>query len=261
MIAYFPPAYPDELLYSICARCFDRVGYRSKQALVQELFGTRTILACIELPSHLDTLIAALPAGHHYTADQLIDDHTLLPFYGPFLPPARLYRIRQHMRGNKGPMIHTRAGIMASRVPLPRWLRFCPLCLQEDQKEFGECYWHRIHQVPGVEVCPIHKVYLQKSTIPAQDRETRYEFVSAKRATRQMVWQSPVSVAPRHEVLLSLALDALWLLSERHLSQGPHFLYRRYSQLLADLDLATYKGRVLISELQQKFRSCYSPAF
>ena len=259
MIGYFPPANPDELLYSICARCVDRMGYPGKQAIVQELFGTRSILACIELPSHLDTLIAALPEGNRYTADQLIDDHTLLPFYGPFLPSARLHHIRQDMHGSDGPTIHMRAGIMASRVPLPRWLRFCSLCLQEDEQEFGECYWHRTHQVPGVEVCPFHKVYLQNSTIPAQDRETRYEFVSAKRAIQQTVLQQPVQVAPGHEVLLSLALDALWLLSERRLSQGPYFLYRRYSQLLTDLDLATYKGRVFISELQQKFRFCYSP--
>jgi hypothetical protein len=85
MIGYFPEAYPDELLYSICARCFDRMCYPSKQAIVQELFGTRSVLASIELPSHLDTLVAALPAGHHYTADQLIDNHTCIGYFGhPF---------------------------------------------------------------------------------------------------------------------------------------------------------------------------------
>jgi hypothetical protein len=155
MIGYFPKAHPDELLYSICARCFDRMGYPNKQALVQEIFGKRTVLACIELPSHLDNLIAVLPTGHHYTADQLIDYHTLLPFYGPFLPPARLNRVRQDMRGNNGPTIHMRIGSMASRVPLPRWLRFCTLCVHEDRKQFDECYWHRIHQIPGVVVCPV----------------------------------------------------------------------------------------------------------
>jgi hypothetical protein len=260
MIGYFPKAYPDELLYSICARCFDRMCYPSKQAIVQELFGTRTILACVELPSHLDKLVSALPAGHHYTADQLIDHHTLLPFYGPFLPPSRLQRIRQDMYGNDGPTIHMRAGIMASHVPLPSWLRCCPLCVQEDKDELGECYWHRIHQVPGVEVCPFHKVYLQNSTVLAQNRETRYEFVSAKRAIQQMVLHEPVSIDPHHEVLLSIALDTQWLLLQHHLSQDLQSLYRRYSKLLADLDLATYKGRVFISEFQQMFRSYYSPA-
>ncbi len=259
MIGYFPAAYPDELLYSVCARCFDRMCYPGKQSIVQELFGTRTILACIELPSHLDKLVAALPAGHHYSADQLIDYHTLFPFYGPFLPPARLQRIRQDMHGSDEPTIHMRAGIMASHVPLPRWLRCCSLCVQEDEEVYGECYWHRIHQVPGVEVCPFHKVYLQNSNILAQNRETRYEFVSAKRAIPQMVLQEPVSIDLNHEVLLSVALDALWLLRQHHLSQGPQSLYRRYSQLLTGLDLATYKGRVFISEFQQKFRSYYSP--
>jgi hypothetical protein len=258
MIGYFPEAYPDELLYSICARCFDRMCYPSKQSLVQELFGKRTILACIELPSHLDILIAALPERHHYTADQLIDYHTLLPFYGPFLPPSRLHCIRQDMHGNNWPTIHMRTGIMASRVPLPRWLRYCPLCINKDKEEFGECYWHRIHQVPGVEVCPFHKVYLQNSNVFAQNRATRYEFVSAKRASQQTAIQETISINKQHEILLYIALDALWLLHQHCLSQELQSIYRRYSTLLAELDLSTYRGRVFNSEFQQKFRSFYS---
>ncbi len=258
MIGYFPTAYPDELLYSVCARCFDRLCYPSKQSIVQELFGTRTVLACVELPSHLDALIAALPAGHHYTTDQLIDNHTLLPFYGPFLPSDRLNRIRQDMHGNNGPTIHMRAGIMASRVPLPRWLRFCAFCVHEDRKQFDECYWHRIHQVPGVEVCPFHKTYLQNSDALTHNGKTRYEFVSAQRAVQQKALQEPVSLAPSHEVLLSVALDAQWLLGQHRLSQEPQSLYQRYSRLLVNMDLATYKRRVFISEFQQKFRSYYS---
>jgi len=259
MIGYFPEAYPDELLYSICARCFDRMCYPNKQAIVQELFGKRTVLACIDLPSHLDNLIAVLPTGHHCTADQLIDYHTLLPFYGPFLPPARLNRIRQDMRGNNGPTIHMRIGSMASRVPLPRWLRFCTLCVHEDRKQFDECYWHRIHQVPGVVVCPLHKVYLQNSNVLAHNGKTRYEFVSAQHALQQITLQEPVQLAPNHEILLSIALDAQWLLRQHRLSQDLQSLYQRYSKLLADRALATYKGRVFISEFQQKFRSHYSP--
>jgi hypothetical protein len=259
MIGYFPEAYPDELLYSVCARCFDRLCYPSKQSLVQELFGTRTTLACIELPSHLDTLISALPTGHHYTADQLIDNHTLLPFYGPFLPPSRLDRLRQDMHGDNGPTIHMRSGIMASRVFLPRWLRFCALCVQEDRKECGECYWHRTHQVPGVEVCPCHKIHLKNSSILAQNSRTRYEFVSAERAVQQIAVQEPIPLAPYQKVLLSVALDAQWLLAQHRLSHDLQSLYRRYSKLLTDLDLATYKGRVFIGELQQKFTSRFSP--
>lgn len=258
MIGYFPKAHPDELLYSICARCFDHMGYPSKQVLVQELFGTRSVLASIELPSHLDQLITALPEGHNYTADQLIDDYTLLPFYGPFLPPSRLDDIRQDMHGNNWPTIHMRAGIMASRVPLPRWLRYCPMCVNKDKEEYGECYWHRVHQVPGVEVCPFHKVYLQNSNVSAQNRATRYEFVSAKHALQQMVLQEPVSLNTQHDILLRIALDAQWLLHQHRLSHELQSVYRRYTTLLADPGLSTYRGRILNGELLQKFKSSYS---
>ena len=241
-------------------RCFDRMCYPSKQAIVQELFGTRTILACVELPSHLDKLVSALPEGHRYTADQLIDHHTLSSILRTISTynPSSAYSA--DMYGSHGRRCRMRAEISWQPVPLPSWLRCCPLCVQEDKDEHGECYWHRIHQVPGVEVCPFHKVYLQNSTVLAQNRETRYEFVSAKRAIQQMVLQEPVSINPHNEVLLSIALDTQWLLLQHHLSQDLQSLYRRYSKLLADLDLATYKGRVFISEFQQMFRSYYSPA-
>lgn len=259
MIGYFPKAYPDELLYSICGRCFDHMGYPSKQALVQDLFGTRSVLASIELPSHLDQLITSLPEGHKYTADQLIDYHTLLPFYGPFLPPARLNRILQDMHGVKGPTLHMRSGIMASRVSLPRWLRFCTFCVQDDIHEFGETYWHRVHQLPGVEVCPGHKVYLQNSKVLAHNGTTRYEFVSAQSALQQITLQEPVQLDPNHEILLSIAVDAQWLLHQHRLSQDLQLLYQRYSKLLADRDLATYSGRVFNKEFQQRFRLTYTP--
>jgi hypothetical protein len=259
MIGYFPEAYPDELLYSICARCHDRLGYLRKQSIVQELFGTRTVLASIELPSHLDALIAALPMGNTYNADQLIDNHTLLPFYGPFLPPSRLDRIRQDMHGNNGPTIHMRAGIMASRVALPRWLRFCPLCVQDDRKQFGKCYWHRIHQVPGVEVCPLHHVHLQNSSVPAQNRSTRYEFLSAEQAIQGIPLHNPLPLSPDDGILLHIALDAQWLLHQHSLSEELESLSSRYCKLLVDRNLATHQGRVSVSELQQQFKDRYSP--
>lgn len=31
--------------------------------------------------------------------------------------------------------------------------------------KYGETYWHRIHQVPGVNVCPKHKTLLEDSIV------------------------------------------------------------------------------------------------
>ncbi len=67
---------------------------------------------------------------------------------------------------------------MASAVPLVKYFRFCSICLREDVEQYGEPYWHRVHQVAGVLVCPIHQVWLQNSTVRTQG-ENRHEFYAA----------------------------------------------------------------------------------
>jgi hypothetical protein len=256
MIGTLPDIYPGEPLYSLWARHCDRMQYPSKRSVVQELFGTENVVASLELPSHIDDFVAALPPGHHYTADYLIDNHTLLPFYGSFLPPERLRHLRQDMRGRNGPAIHMRAGLMASHVSPPERLRLCPRCVEEDRREVGECYWHLVHQVPGVEVCPVHEVYLYDSDVQAHKMKTRYEFVSAERAT-QGLRQHELQDA-YDETLLKIARDVHWLLSGRGLSQNLEVLNARYSGLLSALGLASYRGRVHTDALLERFRSYYS---
>lgn len=52
------------------------------------------------------------------------------------------------------------------RVRLPHWLfRFCPDCVRDDISHHGVAYWHRIHQINGVAVCPKHQSALQIDAI------------------------------------------------------------------------------------------------
>ena len=46
-----------------------------------------------------------------------------------------------------------------------RYLRLCPLCVGEDRKKYGEAYWHRKHQMIGIDVCAVHGCRLYDSKI------------------------------------------------------------------------------------------------
>ena len=63
MITVFPDPYPDELLYSVCARYGDRMCYPSRMSLTAELFGNPNVVATLDLPSHLNRLVSVLPYG------------------------------------------------------------------------------------------------------------------------------------------------------------------------------------------------------
>lgn len=258
MIALFPDPLPDELLYSICARYRDRTNYPNKQFTSRELFGSYTGTAIIGLPSYLSQLIENLPPWNKRTVDVLIDENTLLPFYAPFLPADRVSRIRMQMQGSDSARVQRMSGNNTSNIRTPDWLRFCPVCVNEDRERFGESYWHRLHQISGVQVCPTHFVFLENSRARARNRVNKREYLSAEHILQ------PTSPRPlnkedfRHDVLLRIARDVQWLLGQRGLAPGYISLHQRYTFLLANKGLVTINGQIAISKLSRAIMDYYS---
>src|ERR1700749_385379 len=181
-IGLFTDPHPEELLYSACARYSDRMRYPNKAAALQELFGSKSAAAMVDLPVKIENLIAVLPPFHSYTADSFIDGNTLFPYYAPFLPAGRALSLKRDMCGIGGNRVRERVGLTAGKIPLPAKLLFFPLCVKEDQDRFRETYWHRIHQITGIDVCPHHVVFLEQSRAPWRDRRTPYKFFSAEKS-------------------------------------------------------------------------------
>lgn len=242
MIPFFPEPLPDELLYSVCARYSDRVQYPHSKILMQELFEKYWAKATYDFPTGLNHLIAVLPPGHGYTTFELINNHTMLPFYSPFCPLLRVKRVREEMlQDNKVP-IPALLGILYHRRQ--NWLRFCPICAENDFKQYGEPYWHRLHQASGVEVCPIHAVFLEESSACVGRYAKSYDFISAQRAIQPKPPRLLNNSDPNHQAMIKIAFDAAWLLSQGNLVSNMEILHKRYKKLLIEKGLANYQGTV-----------------
>ena len=164
-----PIPYPDELLYSVIARYHMRAGNNSPKWTLRELFGTENVILTLDLPSHISAL-TNLSSPDGLGEDYWIGQHTLLPIYAPFLPITRVEKVRSLLKGNDGSGIHVLIGITASTIERPGNLLYCPDCYDQDIRRFGEPYWHRVHQVPGVLVCPDHGEVLHRVVEPEVDR-------------------------------------------------------------------------------------------
>lgn len=257
MIGFFPDPYPDELLYSTCARFGDRSNYRNVATVAKELFGSSAGVAVISFPNRIGHLVSVLPPGHRYTVDRLIDDHTPLRFYSPFIESSRSKIIRREMRGCQENRICSRLGINAGRLASPNALRFCPECVKADRQQYGETYWHRIHQLAGVHVCPNHAVFLVSSLAGCRERQSSKAFISADRIVNDMPIQPIDPRSREHNILLKIAQDAKWLLSWRGIPPTGAERRQRYHNLLLTRGLAYYNGRVRHTELIKQFREFY----
>lgn len=256
MIIFFPDPYPDELLYSVCARYTDIVGYPGSSSVNQELFGSRSKVASVDLPINLGYLVANLPTGHQYTEDQIIDENTLLPFYAPFCPAERISSVRFDMKYSNSSQIYRRLGIFSKHIP--EWLQFCPVCMESDIQKFGEPYWHRLHQVPGVKVCPIHNVFLEQSTASVRKERQCWEFISASSSIKTTQPRLLNQEEPSHQKLVKIGFDIAWLLSQQNLVFEKYEIRNRYLHFLAKQGFATYKGYIYFKALIEAFNNFYS---
>jgi len=176
MVPFFPTPLHDELLYSVICRYSDRRKLSHSQ-VVNSLMGKRNLPFAFNFPTGIDRILSVIPNGHSFTSDQFIDRHTLLPFYSPFIAANKVDEIRHLMKAGASTAISAKIGINASRKRIQKntRLRYCPLCASHDAQS-DHYYWHRIHQLPNIEVCPIHHVWLEDSDM--EIAKTHRRFVS-----------------------------------------------------------------------------------
>lgn len=262
MPGHFPTPYTDELFYSLCARYGNRVSYSASKSLLVDLFNSSTASAVIDLPNRLNSFTRLLPKGSLLTADRLINQHTLLPFFSAFLTHERVEQIRTDMRSSSGPAPQMRSGVMASSVPVADCLRFCPRCWEENESELGERYWNRLHQLSGVIVCPIHEVFLEDSSVRTRAGRNRLQVFAADEVGRRSVKVRTIQRRnPSHTIFLEIAHNAQWLLDNPLAGESLRTLQRRYLQLLLEHGFATYTGSIHAQKLIAAFTRHYSRDF
>lgn len=236
--------YPDELIYSACARFSDRVRYLRYGQVVAELFGDSQVVVHIDFPTNLEAFSKRLSTATPSSADPLIDHHTLFPFYAPFLPPSKVEGLRTMMRTDYDAATYQYVAALSRRVCPPLFLRLCPMCLEQDRCQYGEAYWHRSHQLPSSELCPEHECRLLSTSVPYRTDTIRRVLIPAEHAIRLMPCTSASFPHHLRPFLLDMAKEAAWLLRQPVTSSDQMALWHRYIALLADRNLATYNGRV-----------------
>ncbi len=169
MIAFFPEAYHDELLYSLLSRYHQRSGNARFVFTAEELYrnGKLTHPSIDFVNAFTDDAMNWLTRVKPWGI--VAEQHTMFPALIRFLPLGRRKEAEEGVRRQNGNWKNLMClPVLEER----RYLRFCPQCAKEDREERGETYWHREHQIPRVRVCPKHRLFLENSSIPIHSKTT-----------------------------------------------------------------------------------------
>ena len=213
MLTWFPSPYPDELFYSVLCRYYLSTGIKEHYLVKKQLFGTKAgvKMATLYPNAAVHAVLSQLPEG-------VFDGRDMILHHTPFLYYARMHP-QQEREVLLDDLLQGR-----SKTPTHLWrtfpkgdyaLRYCPLCIQEDTKIYGEAYYHVEHQIPLSSVCVRHRCRLKQITIDnprlalnnkfyplstmETDREPDMDVTAAELQVSELVreyWRLPASISP-----------------------------------------------------------------
>lgn len=216
MLSWFPTPYPDELWYSVLCRYYMYSGYSSKVDAMMALGPYGRTLLSAHFALRLDEFCFSLPENW-LTPQQIIEHHTLYSYYSRFLPLERKILVMDAMRGINNMQPATVVGARRKQMAMQNW-RYCPLCAQNDMEKYGETYWHRLHQIPDLRICPIHKVYLSKTQKAVQSNlEMVVPLFPIESPIKQPISQEEIEVS-------QLIADLLMAPCDMELHSAPYLL-------------------------------------
>ncbi|MYL34961.1 hypothetical protein GLW05_15360 [Pontibacillus yanchengensis] len=255
MIGFFPKLYKDETLYSWLARYHIRSNNSSYKSTLSDLFMKDTIVAITDFPCNLQTLCTEI--GDMYKPRYLINQHTPLPYYSPFIKRGNYEKIIDLMESTNKNRVYAVLGLPAGNVPYPRHLRYCATCFIEDVNQYGEPYWHRIHQIPGVHICPHHLEILSESSVLSKRTVSNQKFHALSESINSPIHRNNLYSDKENEVLEVVALNSLKLLQEEINPIGLPNLRNYYISKLHDKELMTATSRIKFQELLPRFINFY----
>lgn len=154
----------NETLYSFCSR-YHRLSLALRHHQTSQiLFGHRSGGHAHDLPSHLDSFVEAT-CGALGTALEVIEHHTVTPYFLPFQSPSIATDAMRAMRGPGIKSLKFQLGLLTSRFRANHPLKFCTECVIRDVEVGQPPFWRLAHQFPGVWLCREHERVLDVSML------------------------------------------------------------------------------------------------
>ena len=238
---FFPTPYPDEIFYSVLCRYHLRSGTPAFVSTAKAVWGKK-ISANLYMPQSLGEVSARLPTKTGLTAEYFALNNTIYPFLKPFLPQERGLQVLELLQSKSQYtlMAYQLCGLPRSKSPKWQYLRYCEDCWKEDIRLYGEPYWHRLHLLPGILICPVHGKPIQDSAAFLRDIKSKFYAASFAAATHEPAPHFNDAVT---ETLMNVAEDAAWIMQNSNTLSFSESMFEIYDQLLRVKGYRSLSGR------------------
>ncbi|MEC0665821.1 TnsD family transposase [Priestia flexa] len=257
MLPFFTDPYPDELIYSAIARYHFYSGNIDYKDTLEEVFQSRSVIPSVEIGSHFSILAEQL--GSNYSVESLLAKHTIYPYYASFLSKQRQKELLQDVQVD-GKGLYTRLGIVAGSICRKNGLFYCPECATNDIEQHGEPYFHREHQLQGIDFCAHHELKLMKYPIDFS-KQSRIEFIRFDKKLMNLSMIQEVELKEFIAIQIALAKMAYQLLQVPIHQFSRESINLKYRVLLRERNLITTSNRIRQKELYKAFQSKFPKGF
>lgn len=145
-------------------------------------------------------------------------------------------------------------------VSAGQYLRYCPECAREDIEKYGETYWHRLPQLPGVKFCPKHNCSIKNSSVSFERMRVRIYPASYALCNMDNRMERPESQYEKE--YFSIAQETAWLLEHGRKFGGHQPISSKYRGFMKEQNYADFHGTVINRDaLRHDFMERYEEAF
>lgn len=161
MLGIVPKLYEDELFYSWLCRYYVAKGFTSNSHFIEEVTGNNRLYLNKEF-------VPPFKAEFRHDIEKIFGFENVIRNHTLYGQEARFYT--EEEINNVWELLQTdsfdiRTLFRMQKSKEGHSLSYCPLCVKEERESIGECYWHKSHQIQGIDICLKHRCKLKESEI------------------------------------------------------------------------------------------------
>ncbi|WP_281884176.1 TnsD family Tn7-like transposition protein [Paenibacillus sp. YYML68] len=258
-IVQFPTPLPGEDFRSVLYRYHLYTLNTEMADTNQELFENRSRFSVF--PRGLEVFIRKLQAPTLFQTDKIVEHHTLLPLFLPFMTDGQVESIIHEVK--HGAISNSLVGKLVGNKygkSISDGIRYCPCCISEDWSKYGCSYVHREHQLAFISKCYDHNVKLI-SQCSVCNEDLMYSMISGKcRNGHEHITSSKIMIKEEVDTLEKELYTDLQYLFENHKKITGWLIKQRFLEYLHSKDYlgkngGTIKRAKLVKDLIARFPS------